>query len=185
MEINDTDLIEKTISSESIYNGQIINVFRDKVELPNGKSSYREVVRHNGAVCVAAITEENELLFVRQFRYPFKEILLELPAGKFDRKDEDPLDCAKRELFEETGAVGRDYKYLGKIYTSPGFCDEIIHLYSCRVESVGESRPDEDEFLDVLQIQFDDAVSMIIDGKILDPKTITAITMLKIKNEIT
>ena len=150
-------LIEKTVSQEMIYEGKIINLRRDKAELENGRIATREVVEHPGGVCVAALTPENELLFVRQFRYPYSEVLLELPAGKRDRT-EAPLECGKRELQEETGATGTGYLSLGKLYPTPGYCGEIIHLYLCRVESFGSQNPDEDEFLQVERIPLNNEI---------------------------
>lgn len=167
-------LFEKTLSSETIYNGRIIEVINDKVELENGKTAYREVVKHPGGVCIAALTHENELLFVRQFRYPYKEVVLELPAGKLE-KGQNPLENGKRELLEETGASGRCYVSLGQLYPSPGYCGEIIHMYFCRVESFGETNPDEDEFLDIEKIPLDKAVEMVLNNRIADAKTQTAI----------
>ena len=167
-------LIEKTVSQEMIYQGKIINLRRDKAELENGRIATREVVEHPGGVCVAALTPENELLFVRQFRYPYSEVLLELPAGKRDRT-EAPLECGKRELREETGAIGTVYLSLGKLYPSPGYCGEIIHLYVCRVESFGSQNPDEDEFLKVERIPLNRAAEMVLNNEIPDAKTQVAV----------
>ena len=167
-------LIEKTVSQEMIYQGKIINLRRDKAELEIGRIATREVVEHPGGVCVAALTPENELLFVRQFRYPYSEVLLELPAGKRDRT-EAPLECGKRELREETGAIGTGYLSLGKLYPSPGYCGEIIHLYVCRVESFGSQNPDEDEFLKVERIPLNRAAEMVLNNEIPDAKTQVAV----------
>ena len=167
-------LIEKTVSQEMIYQGKIINLRRDKAELENGRIATREVVEHPGGVCVAALTPEHELLFVRQVRYPYSEVLLELPAGKRDRT-EAPLECGKRELREETGAIGTGYLSLGKLYPSPGYCGEIIHLYVCRVESFGSQNPDEDEFLKVERIPLNRAAEMVLNNEIPDAKTQVAV----------
>ena len=167
-------LIEKTVSQEMIYQGKIINLRRDKAELENGRIATREVVEHPGGVCIAALTPENELLFVRQFRYPYSEVLLELPAGKRDRT-EAPLECGKRELQEETGAIGTGYLSLGKLYPSPGYCGEIIHLYLRRVESFGSQNPDEDEFLKVERIPLNRAAEMVLNNEIPDAKTQVAV----------
>ena len=126
-------LFEKTLKSESVFEGRVIHVKLDDVELENGDTAKREIIEHPGGVCIAALTEKNELLFVRQFRYPYKEIVLELPAGKLE-KGQTPLENGKRELLEETGAVGREYVTLGQVYPSPGYCGEIIHLYFCRID---------------------------------------------------
>ena len=151
---------EKTLQSKDIFNGRVIHVMHDEVELEDGKTALREVVAHPGGVCVAALTDNNELLFVRQFRYPYKEVLLELPAGKLE-KGQNPLDNGKRELLEETGAIGRHYMTLGQVYPSPGYCGEIIHLYFCRIDHFDEQRLDEGEFLDVERIPLDQAVQMV------------------------
>ncbi|MBQ9461982.1 MAG: NUDIX hydrolase [Clostridia bacterium] len=165
---------EKTVESEDKFVGRVIHVKLDKVELEDGSQSMREIVAHPGGVAVAALTENNELLFVRQFRYPYKEVLLELPAGKLE-KGMDPLENGKRELLEETGAIGRQYMTLGKLYPSPGYCGEIIHLYFCRIDHYDQQRLDEGEFLDVLRIPLDKAVQMVLNGELPDAKTQTAV----------
>ncbi len=174
------NLKEKQLTKEYIYKGKIINLRRDTALLPNGKEALREVVEHSGGVCVAALTDNNELLFVKQFRYPYFEEILEIPAGKRDRQDEDPLKCGKRELAEETGATAKNYTFLGKLYPSPGYIDEVIYMYAATGLSFGEQNPDDDEFLSVYKIPFDDAVNMVLSGEILDAKTQTAILKLKL-----
>lgn len=164
------DLEEKRVGTTEIYDGKIIHVFVDDIELPNGGPAKREIVAHPGGVSIAALTDENELLFVRQFRYPYKEITLELPAGKLE-KGQNPLENGKRELMEETGATGYNYMSLGKIYPTPGYCTEIIHLYCCRVESFGNQHLDEDEFLNFERIPLDKAVEMVLNNEIPDAKT--------------
>ena len=168
------DLTEKTLSSKSVFDGRILHITLDEVELPNGKKSKREVVNHPGGVAVAALDGDNNLLFVRQFRYPYKEIVLELPAGKLE-KGSTPLENGKRELLEETGAEGYSYISLGKVYPSPGYTAEIIHLYACRVKSEGESKPDDGEFLNVEKIPLDKAVEMVLNNMIPDAKTQIAV----------
>ena len=163
-------LFVKTLTSETKFEGRIIKVLRDTVELENGKTSAREVVCHNGGVCVAALTEQNEVLLVRQFRYPYKEVLLELPAGKLE-KGEDPIEAVKREQMEETGTTGENYISLGKLYPSPGYCGEIIRIWACRVAQKGEMHLDEDEFLEVERIPLDKAVEMVLNNEIPDSKT--------------
>ncbi len=169
------NLYEKTVSQDVRFSGHIINLRVDDALLPNGNHATREVVEHPGGVCVAALTAERELLFVRQFRYPYGEVLLELPAGKLDRGGEDPLEAGKRELREETGAVANNYRSLGKLYPSPGYCDEIIHLYLAEDLSFGDSEPDEDEFLECERIPLDRAVEMVLQNEITDAKTQVAI----------
>lgn len=167
-------LTEKTIDSESVFEGRVIHVKHDTVELENGDTAKREIVEHPGGVCIAALTPENELLFVRQFRYPYKEIVLELPAGKLE-KGQTPLENGKRELLEETGAVAREYVTLGQVYPSPGYCGEIIHLYFCRIDHFEKQQLDEDEFLRVLTIPVDKAVEMVLNNEIPDAKTQIAV----------
>ena len=150
-------LFEKTLTSETKFEGRIIKVLRDTVELENGKTSAREVVCHNGGVCVAALTEQNE-------------VLLELPAGKLE-KGEDPFEAVKREQMEETGTTGENYISLGNLYPSPGYCGEIIRIWACRVAQKGEMHLDEDEFLEVERIPLDKAVEMVLNNEIPDSKT--------------
>ena len=177
------ELFEKTLEKNYVYQGKIINVCRDTVELPNGKTSIREKVEHNGGVCVAPITANNELIFVRQFRYAYDTVLLELPAGKLE-KGEDPFEAGKRELKEETGAVANKYLSLGKLYPTPGYCGEIIHMYLATDLEFGEQCPDEDEFLEVYKISLEKAVEMVMNGELPDSKTQTMILKInQLKNE--
>lgn len=168
------ELTEKTLSSKSVFDGRILHITLDEIELPDGKKSKREVVNHPGGVTVAALDEDNNLLFVRQFRYPYKEVVLELPAGKLE-KGSTPLENGKRELMEETGAEGYSYISLGQIYPSPGYTSEIIHLYACKVKSQGSSKPDDGEFLNVEKIPLDKAVEMVLNNQIPDAKTQVAV----------
>lgn len=169
------NLTERTLKQDYRYRGKIINLRVDEAELPNGNVAAREVVEHPGGVCVAALTDEKELLFVRQFRYPYGEVVLELPAGKRDKNGEDPLTCGKRELLEETGATAADYTFLGTLYPTPGYCDEVIYLYLAKGLTFGEARPDEDEFLQVERIPLATAVQMVLNNEIADAKTQVAI----------
>lgn len=169
------ELNEKTINRTDIYNGRIIKVHVDDIELCDGKPAKREVVEHPGGVCVAAVTPKNELLFVRQFRYPYKEVVPELPAGKLE-PGEDVFEAVVRELKEETGSVGRDWKFCGNLYPSPGYTNEIIRLWFCYVDEVGtELDLDEDEFLTVEAIPIEEAVRMVMDNEIVDAKTQTLV----------
>ena len=165
---------ETTLSSETLYSGRIIRLRRDRVQLENGHTTTREVVEHNGGIAVAALTDRSELLMVRQLRYPYGKELLEIPAGKREGH-EDTLQGGQRELREETGAVGRDYRFLGEIYPTPGYCAEIIWLYACRVDTVGDNAPDPDEFLDVVRVPLDEAEQMVLRGEIPDAKTQIAV----------
>lgn len=161
---------EKKLSRTELYSGKIIRVYVDDVRLPNGKTSSREVVEHPGGVCIAALNEKNQLMFVRQFRYPLSEVILELPAGKLE-KGQDPLENGKRELKEETGLTGGGFVSLGKIHLSPGFSNEVLHMYFCRVAESGEACPDENEFLQSEYIDLDRAVEMVLNNEITDAKT--------------
>lgn len=174
------DLTEKTIEKNYIYNGRIINLRNDKIMLPNGKVAYREVVEHNGGVCIAALTEKNEILLVRQYRYPYAEALIEIPAGKLER-GEDTFDCARRELKEETGATAESISFLGKMYPSPGYTAEVIYIYKAKGLTFGSQHLDEDEFLNVLKVPLTEAAEMIKKGEIVDAKT--TIAVLKLMNE--
>ena len=168
------ELFEKTLDSKKIFDGRVLHIVLDEVELPDGKRSKREVVNHPGGVTVAALDDDNNLLFVRQFRYPYKEVVLELPAGKLE-KGSTPLENGKRELLEETGLEGYSYISLGQVYPSPGYTSEIIHLYACRVKSQGEQKLDEGEFLNVEKISLNKAVEMVLNNMIPDSKTQIAV----------
>lgn len=165
------ELTEKTLNEEYIYKGRIIKVRRDEVELPNGHKSMREVVEHSGGVCVLPLTDRDEVIFVRQYRYPYKEVILEIPAGKRDHGEESPLECGKRELAEETGAKADKYTSLGELYPSPGYCGEVIYMFLATGLTFGDTNPDEDEFLNVEKIPFDKALDMVLSDEIKDSKT--------------
>ena len=171
------DLTEKQLSSEYLFRGRIVSLRLDEAELPNGAHAKREVVEQNGGVAVLALTDADEILMVEQYRYPYSEVVLEIPAGKRDG-DEEPLVCGKRELKEETGATAREYRFLGELYPTPGYCGEIIYMYLATGLSYGETDPDEDEFLHLKKVPFWDAVDMILNGTIKDAKTQTAILKL-------
>ena len=173
-------LEEKQLNSNYLFKGRIINLRQDTALLPNGNTATREVVEHPGGVCVAALTDNDELLFVRQWRYPYGEETLEIPAGKRDRQDEDPLECGKRELQEETGAVAQNYIDLQPLYPTPGYINEVIYCYLATGLSFGEQNPDEDEFLDVLRIPLQQAVEMVLSGEIKDAKTQMAVLKVKV-----
>ncbi|MBR1482811.1 MAG: NUDIX hydrolase [Ruminococcus sp.] len=170
---------ETTLNSHEIFHGRVLHMFHDTVSLPDGSTAMREIVRHPGGVCVAALDEQNNLFFVRQFRYPYAEEVLELPAGKLE-KGMTPLENGKRELLEETGATGYSYISLGQVYPTPGYTDEIIHLYACRLQSQGESCPDEGELLNVEKIPLDRAVEMVLNNRIPDAKTQIAVLKTKL-----
>ena len=175
-----SELYEKTLSQSYKFRGRIVNLRVDEALLPNGKTAGREVIEHPGGVCIAALTDREELLFVRQFRYPYQEVVLEIPAGKLS-PGEDPLACGKRELKEETGAEAAHYEFLGKLYPSPGYCGEIIYMYLAEGLSFGEMNPDEDEFLEVERIPMEKAVQQILSGEIVDAKTQAAVLKTYVK----
>lgn len=168
------DLTEKTLASEKIFEGRILHVRRDTVELPDGSQSFREVVDHPGGVCVLALDEENRALLVSQYRYPYERVLRELPAGKLEY-GEDPAKAAVRELKEETGAVAGEFRSLGELYPSPGYCGEIIRMYLARELTFGETHLDDDEFLNLERVPFDRLVEQVLSGEIKDAKTIAAV----------
>ncbi len=163
-------LMEKTLSQKEIYKGRVLRFHVDSVELENGKSSTRECVDHPGGVTVAVLTEKDEMLFVRQYRYPYRDTVLEAPAGKLE-KGEDPFEAMKREQMEETGTTGDQYVKLGELYPSPAYTNEIIYLYACRAASFGEISLDDDEFLTVERIPIAKAVEMVMNSEIPDAKT--------------
>lgn len=164
---------EKTITSEYVYKGKVIDVKRDEVRISNGHQSTREVVEHTGGVVILAL-KDDKILTVQQYRYPLKEVSTELPAGKLE-KGENPDLAAKRELEEETGYIANNWKSLGYIYTSPGFCDEKLHLYLAQDLVFTKQNPDEDEILECTEYPKEKVFSMIDSGEICDSKTICAI----------
>ncbi|MDO4154994.1 MAG: NUDIX domain-containing protein [Clostridia bacterium] len=164
------DFTEKPLKQDYLYRGKIVNLRVDDAELPDGTTALREVVEHPGGVCVAALTDKEELLFVEQFRYPYMETVLELPAGKLEY-GEDPFEAGKRELLEETGAAAENYRDLGKLYPTPGYCGEIIHMYLAENLTFSEQHLDEDEFLEVRRIPLETAFQMVMRNEIRDSKT--------------
>lgn len=171
------DTREVTVLKNTIYQGKILNLRVDVAGLPNGKEAPREFVEHNGGVTVAALTDDAKLIFVRQFRYPYMEEVLELPAGKLE-KGEDPLEAGKRELREEAGVTAEQYINLGEFYPSPGYTNEVIYLYGARDLTQVEQELDEDEFLNVEYISLDKAVDMVLSNEIKDGKTQAAVLKL-------
>jgi ADP-ribose pyrophosphatase len=161
---------EKKISGVSEYEGAVFGVRRDTVELSNGRRAFREVVEHSGGVVIIPLTHDGGVIMVRQYRYPVAKELIEAPAGKLE-PGEGHLECARRELSEETGASARRLVYLGGIYPSPGFCEEVLHIYLAAELEMGDSHPDADELLEVLTVPLDRAVEMIMSGEIADAKT--------------
>ena len=171
------DLIESRIRSEEIFDGTLLHVLRDTVRLPNGKEAVREWIRHPGAAAVLPVLPNRNAILVRQYRYPIGKVTLEIPAGKLDDEGEDPLHCAQRELSEETGYTAERYDKLTTIATTVGFSNEYIHLYLARGLSSGTQHTDEDEFVNVVQIPFTQAVDMVKTGEIIDAKTVISLMM--------
>ncbi|MDE6798133.1 MAG: NUDIX hydrolase [Ruminococcus sp.] len=167
-------LQEKTITSNTVYEGRIFTIVHDTAELENGETAIRDVLLHSGGVCVIPVTDNNEIFMVKQFRYPFREVTTEIPAGKLE-KGESHYECGRRELVEETGFTCTEYIYLGEIYPTPAYNTEIIHVYLARGLNLKEQNLDDDEFLDVEKIPLTQAVEMVMDGRIKDAKTQIAI----------
>ena len=171
-------LKEELISSERIYEGKILNVRRDTVTAKKGKA-YREIIEHNGAVAMVAITDDGKIVLVRQFRYAAGRAFLEVPAGKIDKGETDPLGAAIRELKEETGYTADSIIHLGKINVSVAYSEEVIHIYLMTGLTAGEQALDEDEDVEVIEMPFEEAYQMACEGKIEDAKTLSALLMAK------
>ncbi|MDD6344877.1 MAG: NUDIX hydrolase [Oscillospiraceae bacterium] len=163
-------LEEKTISSETIYEGVIFTVRKDSAELEDGSVARRDIILHSGGVCVIPVTENNEIFMVRQYRYPFHEITCEIPAGKLNY-GENHAECGKRELLEETGFTCSEYIYLGEMYPTPAYNSEITHMYLARGLEYKKQNLDDDEFLDVIKIPLEKAVEMVMKNELKDGKT--------------
>ncbi len=172
------DLYEHTDRVNGIFSGKVLTVHHDDITLCNGNQAKRECVDHPGGVAVIGLTDEGEVLLVRQFRYPYKEIIFEIPAGKLE-KDEDPFEAGVREFREECGAVADNYFSLGEIYPSPGYTNEIIRLYGATGLHFEEQNLDDDEFLQVIKMPLDELVKRVMSGEIKDAKTVAAALKLK------
>lgn len=168
----DAGLAERPLTEDVVWTGRIFNVDRLQVQLPDGRTAIRDVVRHPGAVAIVALTDEGRICLVRQYRTALGRVTVEIPAGKLDYPGEDPLECAKRELKEETGFVAGRIAYLTTIATSCGFADELIHIYLATQLSFEGARPDDDEFLNVDLVPVEELVDAVLDGKIEDAKTV-------------
>ena len=168
---------EKTLKSEKIYEGAIINLRRDKVTVQGG-TSYREIIEHNGGAVIAALTEDKKLVMVRQYRKPADKVMLEVPAGKID-PGEKPLEAAVRELKEETGYTAEKVEFLTQFYPSVGYSEEVLYLYLCTGLTPGETNFDENEAIDIDEVELDRLFKMAMSGEIDDAKTLIAILMVK------
>lgn len=176
--------VEKTIRTKKIFSGNIISVQVDDVLLPNGKESKREIVKHPGAVAIIPVTKNGNMIFVKQFRKPLERSLIEIPAGKIE-ENEDPEITAVRELEEETGFTTDTLTHVASFYTSPGFADEIIHLYyTDQLQPLTERvEGDEDEFVEIVELSLEEAEQNVRDKKIYDAKTMYALLYIKLLRE--
>lgn len=175
---HDSNLVEKKLTSQPVFDGVLLHVKKDEVELPNGNKAVREWIEHPGASAVIPLLPDNQIILVRQFRYPVGKVTLEVPAGKLDKVGEDPIECARRELSEETGySAGKIWK-LTTIATTVGFTNEYIHLYAASDLKAGELHPDSDEFINVVKVPLTAALQMVETGKIFDAKSAVLILLL-------
>lgn len=180
-----SSLEEKTLHSEEIFSGKVISLHVQDVELPNGKQSKREIIKHPGAVAILAVTDENKIVMVEQYRKALERTIVEIPAGKLE-KGEQPEVCARRELEEETGYVCENLELLTSFYTSPGFADEIVHVYLAKGLSKKENSAalDEDEFVNLEELTLTEAMKYVEDQKIYDAKTAFAVQYLQLQEAI-
>lgn len=175
------NLEEVTVASEEIFRGHVVHLFKDTVELPNGRLATRETVRHVGAVAVVPLTDDGKVIIERQFRYPLGCVITEIPAGKLDSKSEDRLAAAKRELQEETGYTADEWIDLGDYYPAAAYTDERISLYLAKGLHRGERKLDEDEFLNVVEADLEELVQQVLEGSITDGKTQSALLKAYLK----
>lgn len=171
---------EKTIHSEKIFDGKVISLKVDDVTLPNGETSKREIINHPGAVAIIAITDNNKLLVVEQYRKALERSIIEIPAGKLE-KGEEPIVTARRELEEETGYTTDSLEFVQAFATSPGFADEIIHVFLARNLKKLQTpvQMDEDEFVELMEVSLEEAQAMMADERIYDAKTAFAVLWMK------
>lgn len=170
-EIEKRELSEIRLDGESVFDGVLLHVIRDRVKVPSGGEATREVVRHVGAVGMIPITDDGRVVVERQFRYPLDEVITEIPAGKLDSKEEPRLEAAKRELREETGYEATEWIELGNMYPAAAYTDEVITLYLCRGLTLGERDLDEDEFINIELVPLEELVDAVMRGEIPDAKT--------------
>ncbi|MDO4206636.1 MAG: NUDIX hydrolase [Lachnospiraceae bacterium] len=169
------ELFETMVSSEEIFHGRLLHIFRDVVRLPNGNEVTRELFKHWGAVCIVPLTEDGNIIMERQFRYPLNRVITEIPAGKLDSLEEDRLDAAKRELLEETGITADHWVSLGDFCPAAAYSTERITMYLATGLHKGERHLDQDEFLNIKEMPMEKVIKEIMDGTIDDGKTIAAV----------
>ncbi len=172
------ELMEKTVEQNTLFQGAIVTLRRDKAELVNGQIVSREVVEHPGGVAILPLYEDGTVSVVRQFRYPFQAVVTELPAGKLEYGEEH-RPAALRELEEEVGARPGRLTYLGCLYLSPGFSTEVLHMYLAQDLTLGECHPDEDEFLETERVPFGELVEQVMSGAVKDAKTVALVLKAK------
>ncbi len=173
--MKENDLIEQKLDSKTIFNGRILHLCDDTVQLPNGAQASRELIHHIGAVCVIPLTADGRVVVERQYRYPVGKVLTEIPAGKLDYKGEDPMQAARRELQEETGYTAEELIPLGVFYPAPAYSDEAIHMFLARGLHAGAQSLDADEFLQLEEIPLKALVEQALTGQLPDIKTQAAI----------
>ena len=173
--MNEYDLTERQLGSKLIFDGRILHVYDDAVELPNGQTASRELIRHVGAVCVIPVLDDGRVVVERQYRYPVGRVLTEIPAGKLDSPDEDPAEAARRELREETGYTCDELIPMGAFYPAPAYSSEKIHMYLARGLHKGPQELDQDEFLSVKRIPLKSLARQALTGRIPDIKTQAAV----------
>ena len=184
--MKDEEMMEKTVSSRQVFEGKVLDVRCDEILCPNGNRGVREYAVHKGAVCVIPLTDEGEVVCVKQYRYAIGKVFLEIPAGKFDFVGEEPREAALRELREETGATCRTLTPLGALIPSPAILTERIHMFLAEGLTFGETDFDEDEFIELVKIPLDELVDMVMRGEVEDAKTqIAALKVWKIKRDET
>ena len=183
--VDESKLIEKEKSSELIFDGRVLHLYRDEVTLPDGSESVREYCNHNGGVCVLPLTDEGDVILVRQYRYAHRKCTLEIPAGKLEAGEKNDIrSAALRELKEETGAECDELIYLGEMYPSPALLSEVIYMYFARGLHFGETDLDDDEFLECERVSLDKMLEMIVEGELPDAKTqIAALRVNKMLND--
>lgn len=175
------NLEEKTWKKEKVYSGKVIDLYLEEVVLPNGKTGKREIVKHPGAVAVIALTHDKTIVMVQQYRKALERTIVEIPAGKLE-KNEEPEAAALRELEEETGYTAKSLRKVTSFYTSPGFADELIHLYIAdNIEPLAEKKQlDEDEFVELMLVSLEEAQQLVDSQEIFDAKTAYAVQYLQL-----